>query len=238
MSSANYKHSPADPIGKVRQQFSAWYVQRRHRVLFLSLLLTLILAPVSQEYQLRSGLVELLYLMILAAAAAGLDGSHERRWAIVIVTLTAVSRSLGWWSNLKAASALAAILFVALAILAAIASLRFALKSQHANGERLTAALSTYLLAGHMFGVCYWQVEQWRVGSFAVGGAPVSAGTLDLPTCVYFSFVTLATLGYGDIVPLTPTARGLAVTEAIIGQLYLAVLVARLVGAGATKELS
>jgi len=51
-----------------------------------------------------------------------------------------------------------------------------------------------------------------------------------LPTSVYFSFVTLATLGYGDIVPLTPTARGLAVSEAIVGQLYLAVLVARLVG--------
>ena len=46
---------------------------------------------------------------------------------------------------------------------------------------------------------------------------------------VYFSFVTLATLGYGDIVPLTATARGLAVIEAIGGQLYIAVLVARLV---------
>jgi hypothetical protein len=99
----------------------------------------------------------------------------------------------------------------------------------------LGAALSAYLLAGHIFGVCYWQVEQLRAGSFSVGGTPVLAGALDLPTCIYFSYVTLATLGYGDIAPLTPTARGLAVTEAIIGQLYLAVLVARLVGSRATK---
>jgi hypothetical protein len=223
------------PIGKIRRRFSDWYIQHRHSVLFLSLLLTLILAPVTQEYHLRSGPVELLYFINLAAAAVGFDSSRERRNAIVIVTLTAVSKLLGLWLNLEAASELAAILFVGLAILAAVASLRFALKDQHANKERLSAALSTYLLAGHVFGVCYWQVEQLRAGSFAAGGAPVVAGTLDLPTCVYFSFVTLATLGYGDIVPLTPTARGLAVCEAIIGQLYLAVLVARLVGAGVTK---
>lgn len=226
---------PADPVGKVRLSFPDWYVRRRHSVVFLSLLLTLILAPVTQEYQLRSGLVELLYLMNLAAAAVGLDSSRERGCAVVIVTLTAVSRLLGRWLNLEAASELASMLFVGLAIVAAVASLRFALKGQHANSERLSAALSAYLLAGHVFGVCYWQVEQLRAGSFAVGGTPVVAGTLDLPTCVYFSFVTLATLGYGDIVPLTPTARGLAISEAVIGQLYLAVLVARLVGAGVTK---
>jgi hypothetical protein len=45
----------------------------------------------------------------------------------------------------------------------------------------------------------------------------------------YFSFVTLATLGYGDIVPRTDVARGLAIVEGVGGQLFLAVLVARLV---------
>ena len=47
---------------------------------------------------------------------------------------------------------------------------------------------------------------------------------------VYFSFVTLTTLGYGDITPLTPVAQTLAWLEAVVGQLYLAILVARLVG--------
>ena len=50
-------------------------------------------------------------------------------------------------------------------------------------------------------------------------------------TSLYFSFVTLTTLGYGDITPTSPAARMLAVVEAIMGQLYIAVLVARLVGA-------
>ncbi len=215
--------------------FSEWYVRRRHSVLFLSLLLTLILAPIAQEYQLPSGPLELLYLMNLTAAAVGLDSSRERRWAVAIVTLTAASRLMGRLLNLEAVSELSASLFVGLAILAAGASLRFALKAESVNREQVAAALSTYLLVGHVFGVCYWQVEQLRAGSFAASGVPVAAGRLDLPTCVYFSFVTLTTLGYGDIVPLTPTTRGLAVSEAIIGQLYLAVLVARLVAARVTK---
>jgi hypothetical protein len=46
----------------------------------------------------------------------------------------------------------------------------------------------------------------------------------------YFSFVTLTTLGYGDITPMTRAAKNLAALEAIFGQLYLAILIARLVG--------
>jgi hypothetical protein len=191
---------------------------------------TLILGPVSQEFRLPGWPVELLYLITLAAAAVGLDSSRRRRWAMVLVILTAAFRILGRLLNLEAASALATTLFVGVAALAAVTSLRFAFQSEHADRERMSAALSTYLLAGYMFGVCYWQVQHLRAGTFAISGAPLVVGALDLSTCAYFSFVTLATLGYGDIVPLTPTARGLAVSEAIIGQLYLAVLVARLVG--------
>ena len=215
---------------KVRLSFSDWYFTHRHSVLFASLLLTLILGPVTQEFGLPSWPVELLYLMNLAAAAFGLDRSRWRKGAAAVVISTAALRFVGRWSNLGGVSELATVLFVGLAALAAVSSLRFAFQGKGVDRERLCAALSTYLLAGHMYGVGYWQIEQLRAGSFVVGGAPVAAGALDLPTCVYFSFVTLATLGYGDIAPLTPTARGLAVSEAIIGQLYLAVLIARLVG--------
>jgi hypothetical protein len=104
------------------------------------------------------------------------------------------------------------------------------------DSERLSAALSAYLLAGHCFGIAYFEVEQLRPGSFAIGGTATQPAQLDLQTAIYFSFVTLATLGYGDISPLRPTARGIAISEAILGQLYLAVLVARLVGAAGPRE--
>jgi voltage-gated potassium channel Kch len=54
-------------------------------------------------------------------------------------------------------------------------------------------------------------------------------------TAIYFSFVTLATIGYGDVVPLTDVARSLAILEGVGGQLFLAVLVARLVSLYSTK---
>lgn len=225
------ERSPVAGTSGAWRSFSDWCLNRRRGVLFLSLLLTLVLAPVLQEYHQRRGAVELLYLMILGAAAFTLDGPRSRIWAFAAVALTAVLRILGRSSDLPVAAEIAAALFVGLAILTGVNSLRFALTGQNVTSERIGAALSTYLLAGQVFGVCYWQVEQLHTGSFAMGGAVPPAGALDLPTSVYFSFVTLATLGYGDIVPVGPTARGLAVTEAILGQLYLAVLVARLVGA-------
>jgi voltage-gated potassium channel Kch len=64
--------------------------------------------------------------------------------------------------------------------------------------------------------------ENWP-GSFA------AAGDFSRMTAIYFSFVTLSTLGYGDILPRSDVARGLAIVEGIGGQLFLAVLVARLV---------
>jgi voltage-gated potassium channel Kch len=91
------------------------------------------------------------------------------------------------------------------------------------DAEHLYAALSAYLLAGIFFGLFYWVLEQSWPGTFAFAGKFSRMGAL------YFSFVTLATLGYGDIVPRTDVARGLAIVEGVGGQLFLAVLVARLV---------
>ncbi len=83
---------------------------------------------------------------------------------------------------------------------------------------------------GIFFGVIYWVMEHASPGTF------VNANEFSRPSAMYFSFVTLATLGYGDIVPRTEVARGLAVLEGVGGQLFLAVLVARLLGAYSKQE--
>ncbi len=93
------------------------------------------------------------------------------------------------------------------------------------DGERIFAALDVYLMAGLIFAVGYWLLDQTWPASF--GSAPEPSMTLR--QSVYFSFVTIATLGYGDIVPKSEHARSLAIVEAVSGQLFLAVLVARLV---------
>ena len=101
--------------------------------------------------------------------------------------------------------------------------------------EHLYAALSTYMLAGLFFGVFYWVLEQTWPGSLGTAGEGVQS-RFSLTLAIYFSFVTLATLGYGDIVPRSEVTRGLAIMEAVVGQLYLAVMIARLVSSYVSRE--
>jgi hypothetical protein len=97
--------------------------------------------------------------------------------------------------------------------------------SAQVDRETIHAALSTYLLAGVFFGVLYSAIEFTWPGSFS------GPDTFTEASATYYSFVTLATLGYGDFLPRTELARGVATLEVIAGQLYLAVMVARLIGA-------
>jgi hypothetical protein len=105
---------------------------------------------------------------------------------------------------------------------------RFALGTRTIEAEHVYAALSAYLLAGLLFGVLYWSISIAWPGSFAEAG---DDAIFTLSSAMYFSFVTLATLGYGDVLPKSEVARGLAIFEAVGGQLYIAVLIARLVSA-------
>jgi hypothetical protein len=99
--------------------------------------------------------------------------------------------------------------------------------------HRIRGALAVYLLLGLVWAMAYSLVDILVPGSFELPET-MRESTLDpqerrLPSMIYFSFVTLSTVGYGDIVPLSVPARSLAVIEALVGPLYLAILVARLV---------
>lgn len=96
------------------------------------------------------------------------------------------------------------------------------------TSDTVSASLVVYLALGVVWAQAYRLVVHFRPDSFTgLSGSGVVDVQRDL---FYFSFVTLTTLGYGDISPVSPAARSLAITEAIVGQLYLVVLVAGLVG--------
>jgi hypothetical protein len=106
--------------------------------------------------------------------------------------------------------------------------LRSVLRSDRVTGDTLCGAIAVYLMMGLTWSFAHLLLQHLRPGSYrVVAGGMRSANSLEL---LYFSYVTLATLGYGDVVPVTDGARSLAVLEALGGTIYLAILVARLIG--------
>ncbi len=102
------------------------------------------------------------------------------------------------------------------------------------NANRLVGAICVYLLLGVIWAMIYTLVNTVSPGSYA-GFSPMDDLGWD-SEWLYFSFVTMTTLGYGDILPISATARGLAYMQAVVGQFYIAVLVAGLIGAYVSKR--
>ena len=97
------------------------------------------------------------------------------------------------------------------------------------DGNKILGAICLYLLLGLIWAIIYTLLQLEFPNSFQVMQKHSHWFTL-FPDFVYFSFVTITTLGFGDISPTLPVARFLVYLEAIIGQFYLAILVASLVG--------
>lgn len=114
-----------------------------------------------------------------------------------------------------------------------------AIFAKEVSGDAIFGAVCGYLLLGIIWSLMYSAVETAWPGSFrlpAFGGSDVVTAP-DRGTLSYYSFITLATVGYGDVTPITPLARTLAWIEAVAGQFYLAVLVAGLVGFKVTQAM-
>lgn len=199
------------------------YLRRRYSILFYSLLLTMVAAPILSALKLSGTLFESLVAASLLAAIIPADMVRSRSPLWVLMIVAWLARPLTDWLGHRVLSAMTMGIWTLIGLLAAVAALRFAMAAIKVDAEHLYAALSAYLLAGICFGLLYWVLEQIKSGTFAV------PAEFSQTSAIYFSFVTLATLGYGDIAPRTDVARGLAVVEGVGGQLFLAVLVARLV---------
>lgn len=105
----------------------------------------------------------------------------------------------------------------------------FVLRAPRVNSEVLCAGLSNYLLLGLIWSFAYLLVDRLLPGSFSFNNLSANATGMTGFDSLYFSFVTLSTVGYGDIVPVSRAARVLAVMESLAGTLFVAVFIARLV---------
>jgi hypothetical protein len=199
---------------------------RRHRFAVLLGLLLLALAggPLLKAVT-GVDLMEFLLAVTLLAAIAAAAETRWARWLIGLGLAFIAARSAQAAMDAQALMSMSQGLWIAAMLLAMLVMVRFAFRTGPVDSERICAALDAYLVLGLVFGVSFWILDQLSPGSLATA----AEGPISLNRAVYFSFVTIATLGYGDIVPASDVAGGIAVVEAVIGQFYLVVLVARLV---------
>jgi len=107
---------------------------------------------------------------------------------------------------------------------AVVAILFYLARKEEVTADMIMAGASEYVLIGVLWASLYSLIETIYPGSFSLAGAK-----MDRSGFLYFSFVTLTTTGYGDVLPVSVQARSLAILETITGQLFIAITVARLV---------
>jgi len=158
---------------------------------------------------------------------------HELLMGIVLVVPTLV---INWWSGLLSIQGTAYIasgLYILFLCYIGFFICRFLFETEEISMDMVFAALCLYMYIGLIWMFIYVIAEVNRPGSFSFPTEMPTAPDAYINSLwnnfSYFSFVTLSTLGYGDVTPLSRFTRAWAILEAVIGQLYLAVVVARVV---------
>src|SRR6266513_5160533 len=206
---------------------------RMHRFstveLLIALALLLFFFPFVEEVKGGDLIVSFLLSLVLLSAVLAVA---SRGRTLVVALLLAIPAIVGRWINHVRPDLIppAVFLIAGLALVAFVVVnlLRFILRAPSVNVEVLCASISAYLMLGLMWTIAYWLVAQVTSTAFAFN---TNAGRQSMNgfNAFYFSFVTLSTVGYGDITPVSRIARWLAAMEAMTGLLYVAVLIARLV---------
>ena len=205
----------------------------RFQLLMLVLLLLYAVVPFFE----KRWFVDLVATAVTVFAVSSV--SEKRRLLVVFSMLAAFVIAGKWYAHWFPGYSLAVAVHLLDALFQALvvgAILTHVFRSTRVTRETIAGAICAYLLIGAMWAHVFSIVESLTPGSFANNSIEAEAVPSPEPIrdqsdrFTYFSFVTLTTLGYGDITPLSQPAKNLAALEAIFGQLYLAVLIARLVG--------
>jgi voltage-gated potassium channel Kch len=225
-----------DIVGKIARLQGLRFVQ-----LSIFLVLFMILMPVLDQSWILKSVTQLYLLNMLLVAFSTM--TRPARMSLWIVWGISVLGSL-----LEALPVGPALVLVgkyaasgALAILVVMCSgriLAVVLRAGHVTPDSIFASIVVYQLIGMFFSAIFTLTMLVDPSALKLpGDGPPPPFRIVQMDMLYFSFVTLATLGYGDIVPVSSFARSMAVTEALVGQFYVAVVVALLIGAYVSQKL-
>ena len=189
-------------------------------MLVLLVLLVFVLPPFTAAREERGPLVDIVLTLLLAA---GVTGLRVRPWTRAALLLAAAAAMAVRLAPAASEQAIALSSLVSLGLLAAVV-LAQTFGGADVSIHHVQGAVAAYLLLGLVWAAAYALVAALHPGAFAS-----NVSLQQDRSFVYFSFVTLTTVGFGDVTPVHSTARSLVVLEALTGQLYPAVLLARIV---------
>jgi len=203
-------------------------------VLFTSLMLLLLVGPLFERTAFGAPVARVLFSLVAATGVAA--SARTRLWFWISLLLVLPMLAVLWIApvlgirSINAASLGMRFIFLMVVCVAILARV---VRDRVVTLETIAGAASAYLLFGVAWACLFGVVEHLVPGSFVIPAAWGPTGETvfeSIAPLIYFSLITLTTVGYGDILVTSPLAANLAAAEAIMGQLYLAVLVARLVG--------
>jgi hypothetical protein len=197
----------------------------RYSSLLVAILALLVLHPYFGHGPVQRTLQTAFFSFVMIAAVFAV--SRTRRQATVGFVLGIPHFVLLWIANLVEGGPwgpLAGATGIAFFSFASVVLLRSVLRSERITQDTIYGSLCTYLLLGVTWAYAYSFLETVVPGSFGGGQEGRSIDFL------YFSYVTLTTLGYGDVLPITQKAKSLAMLEAVTGVIFVAVQIARVVG--------
>jgi hypothetical protein len=202
-----------------------------------ALVLMFISAPLIEKLNYGDHIVTAILTVVLLCAVLAVGNRRSTLvWAIVLVAPAVSAR---WLNHLRPELIrpefwlVPGLLFVAFVIMHLFG---FILRAPRVDSEVLCAAIGGYLMLALLWSFGYMLVADLVPESFVFTAGPVSVHAMKGFTALYFSFVTLCTVGYGDIVPVSGIARALAMIEAAAGVFYVATLISRLVAVYSSRE--
>jgi voltage-gated potassium channel len=204
----------------------------RHLTLLILLLVIMIITPILGP--LRHGLL----VMTAIGAAILLTASYaisDRKLFFIIGIILSIVSLIGTWFLVTYPGHLVVIVahscVIVLLSFFAVTILSYVVAEGRVTVDRIFAAICAYLLIGYAWAFGYAVFDELYPNSFTVATEIARNDYIGRVVQMrYFSFITLATVGYGDIVPRSPGAQTLVILEAIVGQFYLVALIGRLVG--------
>ena len=179
------------------------------------------------------GLGNLLFLLaytlmfVIGVLVTGEDKKHFIQTSIAAVVWMVCAVVSFFAPSSDSATIISQVAIIPAQLLMTIALLRYIYTSKVVNANVMMTAITVYIFIAAMFTPLYVIVSRLDVNAFVDNGLGVAPQWQQL---VYFSFVTLATLGYGDVLPLNAWARSLATVEGMLGVLYIALIMGRLIG--------